>query len=739
MNSLDLCNVCDNSYNNPRILPCLHSFCHDCISSIRQEQQDEGSSVITCPTCNETTQTSLASFPFNIRLKEQTEKEEIDRKATSSSPVPCDPCKNGEDDEVLEPSVGYCRDCEEFLCNGCWKVHQKIKATRSHSSFKLNEDNVAKPSPGKSCRSINKCLTHPSLTLKYFCSDCCIPICSECCIDFGHTSHEICKLDKPTAEYKTKIQQSKDMLTKNIGEMEKALTVFEEMKETVNSRIKEAENDIKKAFKFLYKAICEREKAILTECNQIATAKQTRLSMQQEGIQALLNASHHCCTLSSSASTEYSDIQLLSIAQTVLDRATKLQEKFANTSRVACETADVSVETPDIDDMTSMMAAFASVVDTSPCDDNATVLIPRTKLGLGAEMNVTVTSRGKNGDKVNNGRSSVEGSLDCCGQIIDCAVIDNDDGTYTVVVKPTQLGECSLRMTINGQAIQGSPFSLRVVQPRDYCAIVGPVLEVQVADPRYIACSSNGDVFITSTECIHIIGSDGKEKATIGNEEICEDSIDIIFHNLHGLAIHNDIIFVADCDSHKIHKLTTGGEYLDSFGDKGHNPGELYNPLSVAVSPNGMIYVCDDECRVQVFNFDWSLSQSLSHVIDGKEVGIKLDNSEGLAFDLSGNVHFACHSSESVVVFTPSGEFVCQYGQGQLSGSNDIAIDSSGYSIVANYDSGKLFVFNPTGCLVHSFSIGEDMLEVLWGLDVSPTDSSIWSVYSGSVQKVFKF
>ena len=735
MNSLDLCNVCDNSYNNPRILPCLHSFCHDCISSIRQEQQDEDPSVFTCPTCNETTQTSLASLPFNIRLKEQTEKEEIDRKTTSSSPVPCDLCKNGEDDEVLEPSVGYCRDCEEFLCNGCWKVHQKIKATRSHSSFKLNEDNVAKPSPGKSCRSINKCLTHRSLTLKYYCTDCCVPVCAECCIDFDHRTHEICKLDKPTAEYKTKIQQSKDMLTKNIGEMEKALTVFEEMKETVNSRIKEAENDIKKAFNILYEAIREREKAILTECNQIATAKQTRLSMQQEGIQTLLNATNHCCTLSSSASTEHSDVQLLSIAQTVLDRATKLQEAFANTSRVACETADVSVETPNIDDLISMIAAFASVVDTSPCGDNTTALIPRTKLGLGAQMNVTVTSRDKNGDKVSNGGSSVEGSLDYSGQIINCAVIDNDDGTYTLVVQPTQLGECSLRITINGQAIQGSSFSLSVVQPRDYSSIDGPVLEVEVADPRYIACSSNGDVFITSGECIHVIGSDGEEKATIGNEEISEDSNDIIFHDLHGLAIHNDIIFVADSGSHKIHKLTTGGEYLDSFGEEGDNPGELYIPCSVAVSPNGMIYVCDNRCRVQVFNSDWSLS----HVINGEESEIMLNDPEGLAFDMSSNVHVACHSSESVVVFTPSGEFVCQYGQGQLSGPDDIAIDSSGYSIVANYSSGKLFVFNPTGCLIHSFSTGEDMLKALWGVDVSPTDGSIWAVYYDSVQKVFKF
>ncbi len=291
----------------------------------------------------------------------------------------------------------------------------------------------------------------------------------------------MCKLVDPVAEYKAKLQQSKDKLAENTTKIRKALTVISEMKKKVDSRKKEATNDIQQAFA----AIREREKAIISECNQIATTKQTRLSMQQEGMQALLDATHHCCTVSSSACTEYSDVQLLPIAQTVLDRATKLQETFANTSGVACETADISVS---IDDFTSMLT---SVVDTSPCGDNTTALIPRTKLGLGAQMNVTVTSRAKNGDEVNNGGSFVEGSLDCsAGQIIDCVVIDNDDGTYTVIVQPTQLGQCSLRIAINGQAIQGSPFSLSVVQPRDYCTIHDPVLEVEVAGPRsYIACS----------------------------------------------------------------------------------------------------------------------------------------------------------------------------------------------------------------------------------------------------------
>ena len=225
---------------------------------------------------------------------------------------------------------------------------------------------------------------------------------------------------------------------------------------------------------------------------------------------------------------------------------------------------------------------------------------------------------------------------------------------------------------------------------------------------------NRGEIFATQDgeQCICVYdGTSGKLKSTIDSEN---------FINLYGLAISNyDFLYVADCGGSKIHKLTTAGEYLDSFGDEGTDPDQLTAPYAIAVSPEGKIYVCDCGCRVQVFSSDCSLS----HVIDG---GGKLDDPEGLAFDLSGNVHVACRTSNSVVVFSPTGSFVRQYDQEHLSGPNDIAIDSSGFSIIANYNTGSLSIFTPTGKYIHSVQTDAGS-NSLWGVAVSPYDGSIWA------------
>ena len=132
------------------------------------------------------------------------------------------------------------------------------------------------------------------------------------------------------------------------------------------------------------------------------------------------------------------------------------------------------------------------------------------------------------------------------------------------------------------------------------------------------------------------------------------------------------------------------------------------------------MYVADiGNNRVQVFHPDWTYS----HVIDGNVSGDgSFSRPEGLAFDLSGNVHVSAYGSSSVTVLTPSGQFVCQYDTKTPEG---IAIDPSGYSLVNNpmyqWGFGTLSIFDPSGKLIHS--VGG--FNHPFGVSVSP-DGSVW-------------
>ena len=122
------CSYCENSYQDPRILSCLHSYCLQCITKIHV--QDTPS--ITCPSCNHLTPVPIggvASLPLNIRFKEEAQHEQLLQRIIPSPPV-CDSCE--EDTSV---SVAYCMDCDDLLCQECWDIHRKIKITRSHTTI----------------------------------------------------------------------------------------------------------------------------------------------------------------------------------------------------------------------------------------------------------------------------------------------------------------------------------------------------------------------------------------------------------------------------------------------------------------------------------------------------------------------------------------------------------------------------------------------------------------------------
>ena len=132
------------------------------------------------------------------------------------------------------------------------------------------------------------------------------------------------------------------------------------------------------------------------------------------------------------------------------------------------------------------------------------------------------------------------------------------------------------------------------------------------------------------------------------------------------------------------------------------------------------MYVADtDNHRIQVFHSDWTLA----HIINGKVLGDgSFKRPFGVAFDMSGDAHVTGISSNSLTVFTPSGQFVRKYDQTHLECPAGIAIDSAGYSLVTNSSSpGSLSIYDPSGRFIHSI-VG---FKQPFGVSVS-YDGSVW-------------
>ena len=711
-----VCKYCHDVYQDPRILSCLHSYCLQCINKIHVQ----GTTFITCPSCYHPTPLpngGVASLPPNIRLKEEAEQDKVIQRLISSPPPVCESCEDS------AASVAYCRDCDDLLCQECWDTHRKIKISRSHFTIaiddlkKKSQSDLLKMLPS-STSSIPLCPVHDDQKLGFYCTQCAVPVCVGCTIS-RHKGHPVMEVNEQVNQNKTEILEGVETLPEKKKQLEEVIKAIDDEKKKLKAVKSKGDGIIHEAFTKLRHSIDQREQELLAKNMEIATTKETHLSIQKESFQHLLESMSHCHSLASIATSQYTDVQLLSIAQTLQDRADTLQQQFTDTSLDLRETPGISVEV-NTDTLAQMITEFGGVADTSLSSSNSTAVVPRQRFGIGAEMKVKVTTRDSSGKELNKEGSVVRGILTCSGQgRVECPVSDNGDGTYLVSVIPQQLGQHQLSITVNSQGVQGSPFKLSVVAQRDYTKLKDPVQTITgINGSRYIAFTDNGDMFATSDRdnCIHVYDSSGKKKTTIGSKGKGK----LQFQSPCGIDISEEVVYVAEWEGHRIHKLTTGGEYIGVFGKYGSGIGEFSRPTDIKISPDGKVCVADrDNDRVQVFHSDWTISQ----VIDGTVSGDgSFSYPWGLAFDLSGNVHVSGSCSSSVTVFTPSGQFVRQYDKTHTNGPTGIAIDPSGYSLVSNCSSaGTLSIFDPSGRFIHSIR----GFSYPYGISVSP-DGSVW-------------
>ena len=467
---LNLCEYCKNVYQDPRILSCLHSYCLQCINKIHVQ----GTISITCPSCNHPTPLpdgGVAFLPSNIQLKEEAEQNKVLQQFISYPP--CDDC---DDDN----SVAYCKECDKVLCQDCLKVHKKKKVSRSHSTYPIEDlkrksrSDLHKIFPS-SISSVPLCPDHNDQKLVLYCTQCAVPVCDKCSTG-RHRGHPVREVSQQVPQNKEKILQAIDGLPEKKKQLEKVVESIDEAKRKLEHCKNRAYNNIQDLFMKLRQLIDKHEKELLVKCGRMAVSKETHLSIQMEGLQHLSESMSQCHSLASIATSQYTDVQLLSIAQTLQDRADTLQQQFTDTSLDLCETPDISVEV-NTDALVKMITEFVGVADPSPSSSsNSTAVVPRQRFGIGAEMKVKVTARDSSGKELNKGGSVVRGILTCSGQgRVECPVSDNDDGTYLVSVIPQQLGQHQLSIIVNSQGIQGSPFKLSVVAQRDYTKLKDPV------------------------------------------------------------------------------------------------------------------------------------------------------------------------------------------------------------------------------------------------------------------------
>ena len=273
------CSVCLELYNDPRVLPCLHTFCLKCINGFSNRD-----SSLTCPECrakHEPLPVSGTSYPVNLSILSELE----EAKSGDEGSKICGFCTTG------DVAVGFCKDCGEYLCQYCLDFHKKGKMFLSHNIFAIEDsDSTLDSTLSFSKRPANvSCTRHPKYELEIYCRDCSCFVCYKCMFEPSHKGHDYGFINDVSQEIEQKIESLSEAVSSKESQFQACVTFIEKIERAVILEQDKVRQKVKSIFDNLMTLLEE----VFTEDNKMIWAVKNDFQMALPQIKSSHSLSAH--------------------------------------------------------------------------------------------------------------------------------------------------------------------------------------------------------------------------------------------------------------------------------------------------------------------------------------------------------------------------------------------------------------------------------------------------------------
>ena len=646
-------------------------------------------------------------LPQNLHLGFEVEVAGYMSKIVSNSEVCCDQCIDGSSG----PAVVFCCTCCQFLCQLCHEHHKQLS---KHDMVGLDQEGAKQLQTTMKPRD-HHCSQpyHEGNKLDLYCTNCNCLVCRDC-TTAAHKDHGLAELSTIAKTHKIEIKETLGEAPMLVTKLAGAIDENDKIMEKVEISKSNAILAINQTFKILQQTLEERKKTLLSEVEAISLSKTTALTLQKEQFEKIVEDIGHYTQVAShilQTHTDHEVVALGGLVPTELQATLKKVQTMSLTPNQHSHIA-VSVQT---DDLVSEMSKFGDVYNVSELSPSSSTW---TYTSVGTRFHVKVESKTSEGEGYPLGGVQVKGEMRSkvhSETVVYGEVEDHRDGTYAITLTPQTAGPYQLVITMDGQYVHNSPRDLDV--RLDSLTLCHAQQVINYLYPMCVAVHDNGDIYVGSAaSCIYVLDQTGQLKNTIGSR----GSGDVQFSTPHGISIKGDVLYVADSGNHRVQKLTSRGEFVRKFGQKGIGPGEFDFTTAVILDSNNRLIVSDrGNRRIQIFNEvgGWLLT------IDGKgTVNHCFEYPTGLALDPLGNIHVTDLGCTDIKVFTKEGVYFRSYGDAKT--AMGITINGEGYIIVSEAGGHCLSIFDPKGNKIHT--VDNLVLKYPWGTTLDPRDGSVY-------------
>uniref|UniRef100_A0A8C8RLG8 Protein PML n=1 Tax=Pelusios castaneus TaxID=367368 RepID=A0A8C8RLG8_9SAUR len=251
-----LCQRCQRESRNPKLLPCLHTLCMDCV----QENKPVGQ----CPIC-QTPIPQLSGIPEqdNLLFANLQAKLNTYRKIVSGSELFCDCCRDS--------AEFWCSECEDFFCIRCFETHQWVSKKKSHETRKVAEVKAesfkqfldgARKSRVLFCANLNH-RDQSSSTSNIYCTGCHKPLCCACALLDSQHTQLYCNIEMEITRRQQELGSLSEELVKKKAHFHVAYNSLRDKTEHMDQVKNETKELIQKKVEQMMQLIREQEQELL--------------------------------------------------------------------------------------------------------------------------------------------------------------------------------------------------------------------------------------------------------------------------------------------------------------------------------------------------------------------------------------------------------------------------------------------------------------------------------------------
>ena len=321
------CTICHDLLNEPKILPCLHSFCIGCLKEWSDRLSNVGPSKrhLECPLCRAKVLLSslraVEELPSHftatrlveiVRLQEQASSEKV-------SPV-CQNCDEGEN------AISSCSECVIFLCEFCEKAHRRFKATRQHKICSLDEMRKGTSKvPFTLPEKVEMCPIHPTKPLELYCKCEEVLICRDCIIK-KHKDHDYDVISDVVEGEKKILRDALPGIQQLVDEVENAVTTIKGRRKDVKSKEEESLHNLDNAFIALHRTLDKCKQELMEKVKQDTKEKVKGLEVQEDELCFLLSQLKSCYSFIEDKVERGVNQDVLAMKRSMLERRDNLKE-----------------------------------------------------------------------------------------------------------------------------------------------------------------------------------------------------------------------------------------------------------------------------------------------------------------------------------------------------------------------------------------------------------------------------